>query len=68
MPTNKGEKENKYGDAFFFLLYQKKKKTAITDKHCLQNVLILAAGDDAIPVFDHSPEAIFQIYLHYKTV
>lgn len=45
-----------------------KKKTAITDKHCLQNVLILAAGDDAIPVFDHSPEAIFQIYLHYKTV
>lgn len=45
-----------------------KKKTAITDKHCLQNVLILAVWDDVNPVFDHSPKAIFQIYLHYKTV
>lgn len=44
------------------------KKTAIIDKHCLQNVLILAVWDDVNPVFDHSPEAIFQIYLHYKTV
>lgn len=40
----------------------------ITDKHCLQNVLILAVWDDVNPVFDHSPKAIFQIYLHYKTV
>lgn len=44
------------------------KRTVITDKHCLQNVLILAVWDDVIPVFDHSPRAIFQIYLHHKTV
>lgn len=48
--------------------YYVRKKTAITDKHCLQNVLILAVWDDVNPVFDHSPKAIFQIYLHYKTV
>lgn len=42
--------------------------TAITDKDCLQNVLILAVEDDVNPVFDHSPKAICQIYLHYKTV
>lgn len=51
-----------------FSFYYVRKKTAITDKHCLQNVLILAVWDDVNPVFDHSPEAIFQIYLHYKTV
>lgn len=51
-----------------FSFYYVRKKTAITDKHCLQNVLILAVWDDVNPVFDHSPKAIFQIYLHYKTV
>lgn len=45
-----------------------KKKTAIADKDCLQNVLILAVRDDGNLVFDHSPKAIFQIYPHYKTV
>lgn len=53
---------------FLFTMSGEKKKTAITDKHCLQNVLILAVWDDVIPVFDHNPKAIFQIYLHYKTV
>lgn len=51
-----------------FLFTMSEEKTAITDKHCLQNVLILAFWDDVNPVFDHSPRAIFQIYLHYKTV
>lgn len=51
-----------------FSFYYVRKKTAITDKHCLQNVLILLVWDDVNPVFDHSPKAIFQIYLHYKTV
>lgn len=54
--------------SFSFYYVRRKKKTAITDKHCLQNVLILAVWDDVIPVFDHNPKAIFQIYLHYKTV
>lgn len=54
--------------SFYNVKKKKKKKTAITDKHCLQNVLIVAVWDDVNPVFDHSPRAISQIYLHYKTV
>lgn len=50
------------------LSYIRNEKAAITDKDCLQNVLILAVGDDAIPVFDQSPEAIFQIHPRCKTV
>lgn len=48
--------------------YIRNEKAAITDKDCLQNVLILAVWDDVIPVFDQSPEAIFQIYPRCKTV
>lgn len=51
---------------FFSFYYIRKKMTVITNKHCLQKLLIAPLWDDVNPVFDHRPRAIFQIFLHYK--
>lgn len=54
------------GLLFFSFYYIRKKMTVITNKHCLQKLLIAPLWDDVNPVFDHRPRAIFQIFLHYK--
>lgn len=54
------------GFFFFHFTTSGKKMTVITNKHCLQKLLIAPLWDDVNPVFDHCPRAIFQIFLHYK--